>query len=179
MIKSWRFKSHSQASSRDIAGFIDEEFGSQMLVDSVRHYNAKLPRFCVVRGISMDGRRLARDSSETDHSDTKPETVLQNFRVALVVNVDETRHEECVDIHAEKLVVPDLYEEATIRIPVERKAKGATLLAAITADGTHLKPLSVINRESCEAELSQVESTPDKMPYVFQENGFITAKLCT
>jgi hypothetical protein len=45
------------------------------------------------------------------------------------VNIDETRHQKWFDAHAKKVAAPEFYEEATIRIPVEREAKRATLLA--------------------------------------------------
>jgi hypothetical protein len=93
------------------------------------------------------------------------------------VNIDETGHQKWFDAHAEKVAVPEFYEEATIRIPVEREAKRATPLRAITAGETHLKPLIVINRETCEAELFEIGYTPDEVLYASQENGFIGAKL--
>jgi hypothetical protein len=74
-------------------------------------------------------------------------------------------------------VVPESYGEATIRIPVEKETKRATFLAAITADGTRLRPLIIVNRETCEAERFQIGYTPEKVLYPSQENGFITAEL--
>jgi hypothetical protein len=38
-----QFEAHSPASFPDIPGFIAEEVGIQMLIDSVRHYIAKFP----------------------------------------------------------------------------------------------------------------------------------------
>jgi hypothetical protein len=93
----------------------------------------------------------------------------------LVLNIDETGHQEWADASAEKTAVPDLYEEATIRTPVE--AKHATLLVVIATDRTHLKRFTIINRETCEDELFQTEYTPDKVVYASQESGLIAAEL--
>jgi hypothetical protein len=79
-----------------------------------------LPRFCIVKGISMNGRRLACDPSEIEHYYDAFEVVLQGFSVALVFKIDETGRQAWVDAHAKKVVIPGLHEEATIKIPVER-----------------------------------------------------------
>jgi hypothetical protein len=105
------------------------------------------------------------------------DATLQDFPAAPLVNTDETGHQEWIGARAEKDVVTEFCEEATLRIPVEREAKRATLLAAITADGGHLKPLMTSNRNTCEVELFQIGYTPDKVRYASQENDFITAEL--
>jgi hypothetical protein len=55
-----------------------------MLIDSFHHEIANSLGFCVVKGIRMDAPRLACD-----------------FLAALVANIDETGHQECVDLDAE------------------------------------------------------------------------------
>jgi predicted translin family RNA/ssDNA-binding protein len=132
----------------DIANHLNEESGTQMPIDSIRHQIAKLPGFQVVKGRAMDARRLACDQSEIDRHYEALEAVLEDFPAALVVNIDETEHQEWVDAHAEKAVFPESDGEATLGIPGERETKRATLIAAITADGRHLRPLIVINGET-------------------------------
>jgi hypothetical protein len=110
---------HSPASFTDVAGFIAEELGIQMLVDSVRHYITKLPRFRAVKGIPINAHRFGCDPFEINHDYDTPEAVLQDIPAALVINL-ETGYDEWLDGHAEEVVAPNLSEEPRIRIPAER-----------------------------------------------------------
>jgi hypothetical protein len=74
-ITQW-FVLYSPASFRDVACFIAEEFGIQMLGASVRHYIAKLPRFRFVKGIPINIHCFGCDPPEIDHYYDTSEAVL-------------------------------------------------------------------------------------------------------
>jgi hypothetical protein len=148
-----------------------------LLLDSVRHIVRRLPQFRVIKGVPIDARRLECDPAEIDEYYQVLESLLEDFPAAMIINIDETGHQEWADSHPERVVVPVDYQGATMRIPVSRETKRATLLAAITADGHYLKPLVVIPRQTCDAELFQIGFTPEKILYASQENGFIDTEL--
>jgi hypothetical protein len=104
-------------------------------------------------------------------------SLLDDFPAGVVVNVDETGHQDWADSRADNVVVPVTDESVSIRIPIDRDTKRATIVAAITADGRYLKPLVVILRDTCEAELFQIGFTPEKVLYESQEKGFINIEL--
>jgi hypothetical protein len=109
-----RFESRRPVSFADIANHLSEEFGIQMRIPLVRHQIVKLPGFRAVKGLPMDARRLECDPAQIAHYYAALDAMPQDFPAALVVNIDETAHQEWVETHAEKVAVPEFYEEATI-----------------------------------------------------------------
>jgi hypothetical protein len=66
--------------------------------------------------------------------------VTDDLPAALLITPGETGHPDWVDAHRELVMVPIDFPDETIRIHIDRLAKRSTLLGAIAADGTSLKP---------------------------------------
>jgi hypothetical protein len=62
-----RFESRPSVSFAHIGNHLSEEFGIQMLIDSVGHQITKLPKFRVVKGMPMDARHLECAPAEIGH----------------------------------------------------------------------------------------------------------------
>jgi hypothetical protein len=63
-----------------------------------------------------------------------------------------------------------------VEVAVSRQTKRATLLGAITLGGSYLKPLVILPRETCEAELFQI-GYKRRAIFAHQECGFVTRDL--
>jgi hypothetical protein len=60
---------------------------------------------------------------------------------------------------------------------VDRVSQRNSLLVAIVADGTFLKPLMILPRKTIETELYEQGITADVCMFVHQTNGFIATEL--
>jgi hypothetical protein len=114
----------------------------------------------------MERERVDADPEEIEHFYEQLELVSEDLPAGLLINLDETGHQEWVDAHRELVMVPVEYSEKTILIPVDRSEKRSTLLGAIAVDGTCLKSMVVVPRITIETELYEHGEAPDKAIYV-------------
>jgi hypothetical protein len=164
-----RFESRSPASFADIVSCIGEEFGFQLLVDSVRHYPVKLPGFPLLIGIPMDAHHLACNLSKIDqHS-----ILLKIFQQLSSSTARKPGIKNGLILIPGRLLSRSLLESSWSEYQ-RRDRNRATLLAAPTVDGMHSKPLIIINWETCEAERFQIGYKQDTVLYASQEDRFIT-----
>jgi hypothetical protein len=80
------------------------------------------------------------------------------------------------DARPETVVVPADYPLDQIYIPANRSIKRSTLVAAIAADGTGLKPLIIVPRLTIEREL-YLWGYQGRVIFRYQEHGFVTITL--
>jgi hypothetical protein len=156
---------------------LEETFQKIINIDTIRHLVHKLHEFKIIDGIPMEAARVFADPNPIDLYYEHLESILIDFPAALVINLDETGHQDWTDANTEKVIVPLSYKSNKFTLPIDRQAKRATLLAAITAAGDALKPLIIVPRHTCEQELYEIGFTPQSVLYAEQENGFITAEL--
>lgn len=173
-----RFTSLNPVSYCEISHFISCEFHLEMPIDTVRQHISSLAGFKIVQGRPMDTRRLECDPKEIDaYFDRLDRIFEQNMPSALVLNLDETGHDDWGDKKWRKVVVPVAYESEEIEVPVSRESKRATLLGAIAASGAYLRPLVIVPRLSVDTELFELGFTEDMVMYGSNESGFITTAL--
>jgi hypothetical protein len=174
-----RFNNQQPASYSDVSDFVSREFHIEVPMKTIRQHVKSIPGFKVIEGKPMDAKRLQCDPDEIN----RYYDVLQNFLArdalpsALVINLDETGHDDWGDKKKHKVVVPDTYDGNQIEIPVSRESKRSTVLGAIAADGTCLRPLVIVPRKSIEQELYQMGYTQNRIMYGSNESGFITTEL--
>ena len=94
-----------------------------------------------------------------------------------IINIDETGFQEWADAHKLQCIVPISHLKNTVKMPKERSTKRATMLAGICADGTTVRSMIVITRDTIEKELLDLGYTPEKVLYGKSETGFMNQTL--
>jgi hypothetical protein len=172
-----RYENNNPASYHSVQHFVEEVLERIINIDTIRHIIRKFPDFKAIDGIPMEASRVFSDPQAIDAYYDRLTSILQDFPAALVINLDETGHQDWVDANPEKVIVPVSYEHDKFTIPIDRQSKRATLLVAITAAGDALRPLVIVPRQTCEQELYEIGFSPQYTLYAEQENGFVTAEL--
>jgi hypothetical protein len=161
----------------DLMVFAENEFGKTLQLDSLRHWVRRNRQLKSIQGKPQETERLNSSDEAIDTYFQYLDQILQDFPAALVINLDETGHQEWADRTEERVIVPVSYTGSYIDIPIDRSGKRSTLLGAIAADGTTLTPMIIVQRETIEAEMYQAGYTPEKVMYAHQPNGFIDTDL--
>jgi hypothetical protein len=174
-----QFEISKPATFTDISDFILISSGISVAQDTLRHVIHRLPGFKVIDGIPMESDRVHADQQEIQAYFANLARIFSSEQVpaSMVVNLDETGHCEWVDARHEKVIVPEHFPDNKIPIPVQRQATRSTLLGAISAGGSSLKPLVIVHRETIETELYELGYTPDRVLLAQQGNAFITTDL--
>jgi hypothetical protein len=71
---------------------------------------------------------------------------IENVPAALIFNADESGFQDFVDARELHVIVPAEFESDSVRIPSQRSEKRATMLAAVSVDGSALKPMVIIQK---------------------------------
>jgi hypothetical protein len=161
----------------DIQIHILDTFDVSIAGDTLRNLIRRTDRLRVVDGKPVEEERVECDTTQIDAYYRNLEHILKDFPASLVINLDESGHQEWADRHIGKVVVASNHIGATIEVPISRKKKRATILGAITASGRHLRPLTIVPRGTIESELFQIGYPPYEFLYASQECGFITRDL--
>ena len=74
-------------------------------------------------------------------------------------------------------IVPSEYVGNEISIPINRDTKRSTLLAGIYADGSRVKGMIALTRNTIEKELYDFGYTPDKILFGYSESGYLNTHL--
>jgi hypothetical protein len=174
-----QFQQAKPATFGDINEFILDDCHISISQDTLRHVVHRLPGFKVINGIPTEAERVHADEREIQAYFANLARIfsMEDIPAAMIVNLDEAGHCDWVDARHEKVVVPDEFTDSKIPIPVKRQTNRYTLLGAISASGTSLKPLVIVNRQTIETELYKFGYTRDRVILAQQENAFITADL--
>jgi hypothetical protein len=107
----------------------------------------------MITGIPMEKSRVMADPRAIGDFYANIATLIKGVRRAFIVNMDESGFFDHPDVRRETVVVPANYPSDTIPIPFNRNIKRATMVAAIAADVTALKPVTIVPRKTIEVEL--------------------------
>ena len=161
-----------------ITQFIADNFEKYMSDESVRHMLTYSGVFKTVMGIRTDAGRVECSTDAIDSWFAHMSQVLKaSARAEFVVNVDETGFGGSEMDNNISCVVPVGHTGNTVLISNELKTKRATMVVTIAADGTALKPLMVVRRQSLDAELRELGYTHSKIHFSRSATGYITKKL--
>ena len=94
---------------------------------------------------------------------------------SFVFNVDESGFIDFVDMRDEIVVVPIDAHDGTVK-SADRNSKRATMVGAISLDGSTLTPLIVVTNKRYEKELLADGYDEPNVLVVYQKNGFINSK---
>ena len=176
-----RFDGRYPASFEDCRDFLQDEFGVTVNIKSLRSLIHNTSLFKAVDGEPMEDSRVLSRPEEIDEYLAELEETIRVARVpaAFIVNIDEAGFSEFADSRTTRRIVPTTYPLEKIPVPVSRAEKRATLLAGICADGSALKPLIIVPRDTMERELLLRGYTTDKIMYATSEKGYMTSELFT
>ena len=176
-----RFENRYPASYEDCRDFLLNAYDLSINIKTLRGIVERCCDFRVVEGVPMEDSRNFADPDEIDAYFARLREVLEVAKIpaAFVINADETGFQEFVDAHRSARIVPAEYPLNSVPVPVTRAEKRATLLAAVCADGTCLRPMVVVHRDTMERELLLRGYTAYKIHYARSEKGFMNTELFT
>ena len=159
--------------------FLHDQFRLSVNVASLRAFLQREGTFKTVIGTPMEDSRNFCSEEEINEYLSNLEHVLSIAKIpsAFVVNIDEAGFAEFVDAQRSTRIVPTNYPLKSIPVPVTRSEKRATLLAGLCADGSALKPLVIVQRDTLEQEFLLRGYTDDKILYAKSDKGYMTKKL--
>jgi hypothetical protein len=160
-----------------IADFVGKDLGTVLAIDTVRHIIYHLPGIKVVTGKPMERERVEVKPEELVEFYGRLRSVMTGLPADLVFNLDEAGYEEWADRTDIKVIVPESYDRDTVDVPYDRSYSRSSMLVCISAAGSALPPLIIVQRATTEQELYEVGYTPDKVRLAHQENAFINTEL--
>jgi hypothetical protein len=173
-----RFDQGIPVDYHEIWTFVHTVFGKDVLIDMLRHFIRSCGCFKAITGIPMDRERVAADPSAIDYFYNELEMYLGDVvPPGFLLNIDETGMQEFVDAREQTIIVPIEFPKNSIFISKSRAQRRITLLGGIFGDGTTLKPLLIIPRATCDADLLKHGYDGSKVSIYCQENGFISSDI--
>ncbi|KAH0791100.1 DDE-domain-containing protein [Histomonas meleagridis] len=94
-----------------------------------------------------------------------------------IINIDESGYQEWANARNLQCIVPIGYPNIAVRIPRDRTSKRATMLNGICANGSTIKPMIVLSRETIEKELLDHGYTLDRVHIGRCDTDYINQKL--
>ena len=176
-----RFEARYPASYEDCRDFLMDEFDLNVNVKSLRALIARSDIFTTVDGEPMEDSRIYSDPQKIDEYYRNIEEIIRvgNIPAEFIINIDEVGFEAYADARKTRRIVPARYPLNSIPVPVSRAEKRATLLAGICGDGTTLKPMVVLQRETIERELLLRGYTSSQIHFARNDTGYMTSQLFT
>ena len=172
------FNNRYPATYQTIREFIDDRFGKQISLDTIRHIVHQAEELKVVTGVPMENERVFCNPQRIDKYFEELESALEfGIPPQFIINIDESGYQDWVDSRNVQCIVPAHYAKEIVKMPRDRTSKRATMLAGICADGSTIRPMVVITRETIEKELLDLGYICDKVIYGRSETGFMNQEL--
>ena len=173
-----RYQDHSSIPVAELALILCNQFDICITTESLRHIIRTLPGMRTCLGIRMEEERVNCDPVLIDRwFDDLSRVVSLGIPPAFISNVDEVGFGGTEPDRDVIVVVPSSHKCPTVPIANCLKAKHATMIGAITADGGTIKPLLVVQRKTVDMELRLAGYTPDRIRFSKSETGFITREI--
>ena len=174
-----RFEQKIPATYEDCREFLLERFDLAVESGSLRAFITRSRAFKTVIGHPIEDLRAFASEEAIDEYLTQLEQTLNVAQVpaAFIVNIDEAGFAEFADRHTTTRIVPASYPLNSVGVPVSRAEKRATLLAGICADGSALKPLVIVQRDTLARELLVRGYTADKIMFETTEKGYMNTEV--
>ena len=165
----------------DILEYFERQFGRLLNIKTLRGLIADCEDFRTVTGIPLEDCRLFAKIEDIEAYFQRLDELLTlgNIPAAFIINVDESGFNEYVDARKSVRIVPASYAQNSVPVPITRAEKRATLIAAICADGSALRPMVIVPRDTVEQELLQMGYTAEKVQMGRSDKGFVNSYLFT
>ena len=174
-----RFYKRYPVSYEDCRDFLCDKFDLVVHMKSLRSLVSRCENFRTVLGVPMEDSRIYSDPDEIDAYFARIDEIIRIAKIpaGFIFNIDEAGFESYADSRTTTRLVPANYEFDSVPVPISRAEKRATLLAGISADGTTLKPMLILQRDTLEAELILRGYTVNQIHFARSENGYMTTHL--
>lgn len=173
-----QFEQKAPCTFQRLLNFIYETFGLLFSLDTIRHIFYYNNKYRNVKGIRMEANRVLCDEKEIDKwFDDLKSTFSFQIPAAFITNVDEVGFGGREMDRDTTCVVPNCYVGDTIPVSQDIEIDHHTMIAAIVADGSYVKPLIVIQRDTIDTELIQLGYTYDKVLFSKSDTGYINSKI--
>lgn len=174
-----RFNLRMPVSYEEIRDFVEDSWGIIVPANTLRAIVGRCASLKTVTGTPLEDSRLfaSEEKIEAYFVDLEETIRIGNIPAAFVINVDESGFDQFVDARSGIRIVPTSYEQKSVPVAVTRAEKRATLIAAICGDGTALRPMVIVQRETVEKELLLRGYTADKVYLSRSDTGFVTSRL--
>ena len=158
-----------------------DHFDLNVNIKSLRALIARSDIFTTGDGEPMEDARIYSDPQKIDEYYRNIEEIIRvgNSPTEFIINIDEVGFERYADARKTRRIVPARYPLNSIPVPVSRAEKRATLLAGICGDGTTLKPMVVLQRETIDRELLLRGYTSSQIHFARNDTGYMTSQLFT
>jgi hypothetical protein len=100
-----------------------------------------------------------------------------NVSASFIFNIDESAFQEFVDAHETEVVVPASFPHDSVTVPMNGSGKRSAMLAAISAYGSYLTPMVIVQRKTYEIHLCESGFAPEGVMIAYRERGFIDRNL--
>ena len=174
-----RFEQKIPATYEDCREFLLERFDLAVQSSSLRAFITRCGLFKTVTGHPIEDLRAFCSEKAIDAYLSQLENTLNIACVpaAFIINIDEAGFAQFADRHTTTRIVPASYALNSVGVPVSRAEKRATMLAGICADGSALKPLIIVQRDTLERELLVRGYTADKIMFETTEKGYMNTEV--
>jgi hypothetical protein len=172
------FAAKTPVSYRLLLDGIEANFGISLSPDTMRHICRTMPGVKSVAGIPMERERVQCDQEAVTGFYDEFEAVCQDVPAAFIWNMDESGCSQWADKQEEyRVLVPDSYADDRILVPVDRHSKRSTLVGCISADGSVMRAMIIVDRVTMEADLDLYGYDEEKILVASQTNAFMTTVL--
>ena len=174
-----RFELRMPVSYEELREFSEEQWGLIPNISTLRNIINDSTSVRTVTGKPMEDHRIfaSREAIDRYFDDLNELITTAQIPAAFVINIDESGFDQFADARQTTRIVPTEYRLNSIPVPITRAEKRATLIAAICADGTALRPLVVVQRETIEQELLLRGYTLDKVQLARSDTGYVNKEL--
>ncbi len=173
-LKKWyeKFGAFSVDDAANVFSSVTEKY---FLADTVRYYMRTYinDTFKPVTGIPQEENRVIDHSKEIDDFYDEMENLCKEIPAAFIFNLDEGGQQDYVDAKKQLVYVANDFIGDSIQIPFDRTQKRSTLIACISGDGGHLKPLLVVPRVTVDSEILHYGIVPERIIIRHQKHGFV------
>jgi hypothetical protein len=172
-----RFKAKRPPKIGEVRAFIDDNFQIDVSCNTLHHILRRDPRVRAVHARPMEDKRLHVTPEQIQAHFTAMFEQISGVPAHFIFNMDEMGHQDWADAHETVCFVPSDIPDEIFYYPVSRAGKRITLIAAIAADGSYLRPAIIIPRETFDDELLLTGLTPEKVEIYSQAKSFITGDI--
>ena len=173
-----RYNNRSPVTVIELVKHISDCHAISLSAESVRHIVARIPSLKTCIGQSMEEERINCPSDAIDQwFDDITAALGHHTPACFVCNVDEVGYGGTEPDPPVVCIVPAHHPGMYVPVANTIRAKHATMIAAITADGGAVKPLIVVQRETLDVEFREAGYTSDKLLLSKSDTGYITSSI--
>jgi hypothetical protein len=157
----------------EVCRIIEERCGKVILPDTISHIMAREKRIRTCKAKPMEEARLEVTDDEIMQYFRELYSKVHGVPAHFVLNMDEMGHQPYADAKDTVCFVPSSFTDPVVRYPVSRVGKRITLIGAVFADGSYLKPGLIIPRQTHDDCVICRGYTAEKVEVYTQKKGFI------